>query len=96
MLKNLLALIAGVVLLILGVMFSVVLLAVVGVAGLGLWGYVWWKTRKLRGAMRQQAPGGQVIDGEAIVVEEYSVISRDALPSDPPRQQPPASKESQP
>lgn len=82
MLRNLFALIAGLALLVLGFMFSVVLLAVVAVAGLGIWSYVWWKTRKLRRAMREQAPNGQVIDGEAVVVEEYRVVSKTVLPSE--------------
>lgn len=86
MLRNVLGLLTGVVLLILGFMFSVVILAVIAVLGLAVWGYLWWKTRKLRRAMQEQAPDGQVIDGEAIVVEEYRVTTKNVLPGDPPRQ----------
>jgi len=64
-------LVAGGVLVVLGFMFSLVLLAVVAVLGLAAWGYFWWKTRGLRRAMGRRPPeGGQVIDGEAVVVEE--------------------------
>lgn len=40
-------------LLVIGAMLSVVALAVVVVAGLGLWAFVWWKTRHVREAIRQ-------------------------------------------
>lgn len=73
-----LALIGGAILLVLGFMFSVVLLAVVAVAALGFGGYFWWQTRGLRKAMRARPPpgdgssndAGHVIDGEAVVVAE--------------------------
>ena len=68
--QKLLALAAGTVLLLVGFMFSVVLLAVVAAAGLAAWGYFWWKTRKLRKAMRERPSGGHVIEGEVIVVDE--------------------------
>ena len=88
LLGKLFALVIGAILLVLGFMFSVVLLAVVAVAGLGAWGYFWWKTRALRKAMREHRPGGDecghVIDGEAIVVEEYRVSARNVLPREPP------------
>ncbi len=86
MLRKAFALLAGAILLILGFMASVVVFAIVAVLGLALWGYVWWKTRKLRRAMQEQAPGGQVIDGEAIVVEEYTVTTQNVLPGEAPRQ----------
>jgi UPF0716 family protein affecting phage T7 exclusion len=70
LLEKLLALVAGVILLIVGFMFSVVLLAIVAVAGLVAWSYFWWKTRALRKAMRERPfPDGQVIEGEAVVVD---------------------------
>lgn len=69
-LGKLLALLVSIVVLIAGVMFSMLMLAVIAVAGLAAWGYFRWKTRKLRGAMRDQPPGGRVIDGEAMVVED--------------------------
>jgi UPF0716 family protein affecting phage T7 exclusion len=77
-------LIAGAVLLVLGFMFSLVLLAVIAVAGLAAWGYFWWKTRALRKAMQEQPlnpPGdGHVIEGEAVVIEEYRASVRRELP----------------
>ena len=85
MLRNALTLIAGGLLLILGFMFSVVLLAVVAVLGLLVWGYLWWKTRKVRQAMAANPPeGGQIFDGEAVVVEEPREGARNILPDDPP------------
>ena len=86
MLKKAFALLAGAILLILGFMASVVVFAIVAVLGLALWGYVWWKTRKLRRTMQEQAPDGQVIDGEAVVVEEYTVTTHNVLPGEAPRQ----------
>jgi len=86
MFRNVLALLASAILLILGFMFSVVILASIAVLGLAVWGYVWWKTRKLRRAMKEQDPDGQVIDGEAIVVKEYRMDTKNVLPDDPPRQ----------
>jgi len=83
-LGKLLALVAGAILLIVGFLFSVVFLVIVAVAGLTAWAYFWWKTRKLRQAMREHPPGGQVIDGEAIVVDEFQEEGRNTLPRDPP------------
>ena len=51
-------------------MNELVTLALIAVAGLAMWAYVWWKTRELRKAMKQRPAGGHVIDGEAIVVDE--------------------------
>lgn len=86
MLRNAFTLLVGAILLILGLMFSVVLIAVVAVLGLVAWGYFWWKTRRVRKAMAEHpaAAEGQVIDGEAIVVEEYEVKATNILPGDPP------------
>lgn len=84
MLRNALTLIAGGLLLILGFMFSVVLLAVVAVLGLLAWGYLWWKTRKVRQAMASPPEEGQIFDGEAVVVEEARESTKDTLPGDPP------------
>ncbi len=84
MIRNILALLVGVVLLALGFMASMVALAVIVVLGLTLGAYFWWHTRELRRTMKERTPGGQVIDGEAIVVEEYVAKARDVLPGDPP------------
>lgn len=90
MLKNLLGLLTGAILLLLGFMFSVLILFVIAVIGLGIWIYFWWKTRALRQAMQanvpRQEPDGQIIDGEAIVVEEYRVDMKKVLPDEPPQQ----------
>jgi membrane protein implicated in regulation of membrane protease activity len=81
-----LAVVFGTILLVLGFMFSLVLFAVIAVVGLAAFGYFWWKTRALRKAMREQAPrtesGGQVIEGEAVIVEEYEASQRPTLPPD--------------
>lgn len=70
LLGKLFALVAGALLLIVGFLFSVFLFAVIIAVGLLVWGYVWWKTREVRRAMREQSTGGgTVIEGEAIVVE---------------------------
>jgi type III secretory pathway component EscV len=97
MLKNAIALLATTVLVVLGIMFSVVLLAVFAVLGIAAWAYLWWKTRKLRDAMQQQAqamaqdmaqnPEGRVIEGEAVVVEDIPALTEpatSAAPSRPP------------
>ena len=83
MFRNVLALLTGAILLILGFLFSVVVLAVIAVLGLAVWGYLWWKTRKLRRTMQEHVPDGRVIDGEAVVVEEYRVRTKNVLPHDP-------------
>lgn len=74
------ALAGGGVVLVLGFMFSAVLLIVLALAGLVVWAYLWWKTRALRKAMREQYKDGQIFDGEAIIVEN----SRTEVPHIPP------------
>lgn len=65
-------------LLVVGFMFSIVILAVVAVLGLIGLGYFWWKTRALRRAIREQMAAAArseqsaVIEGEASVVREAS------------------------
>jgi uncharacterized protein HemX len=101
-LGKLLTVIVGAILLVVGFMFSIVLLAVVVVVGLGVWGWFWWKTRKLRQQinerMREQEQSrpfpadGTVIEGEAVIVEEE--VSRttrgsaNRLPASPDRRSP--------
>jgi UPF0716 family protein affecting phage T7 exclusion len=83
-----LAIIGGVILVVLGFMFSLIVVAVVAVIGLAFGAWFFWKTRHLRkalreaGAMRGPMPGGEVIEGEAIVVEEYQVSEQAVLPDD--------------
>ncbi len=87
MLRTLPALLVGAVLLVLGVLFGLALLVVVAVLGLGVWAWLWWKTRTLRRAARDAASttptGGQIIEGEAVVVEEDCVSVEQALPRAP-------------
>jgi hypothetical protein len=86
LLNKLLALIVGATLLILGFMFSVVVLAVVAVLGVIGFGYFWWKTRALRKAIRERPPaavfdeGQVIIDGEARVVEGDLLIESKEAP----------------
>lgn len=83
-----LALVVGAILLVLGFMFSLVLLAVFVAVGLMLGAWFFWKTRHLRkamreaGAMRNPPADGDVIEGEAVVVEEYRVSETSVLPDD--------------
>jgi len=60
------AVLAGAVALVVAFMFSVVALAIVSVVILVGVGYVWWKTRDLRRRLRENPPGGRVIDGDAL------------------------------
>ncbi len=73
-LGRILAAIATLALVVAGVLFSVVILAIALVAGVGIAGYITWKTRKLRKAMR--AAEGRVIEGE-VVQESPSRIDVD-------------------
>jgi hypothetical protein len=59
------AILVGGVALVVAFMFSVVALAIVSVVVLIGVGYVWWKTRDLRRRLRENPPGGRVIDGDA-------------------------------
>lgn len=98
LLGKLLTAIVGAVLLVLGFMFSVVLIAIVVAVGLGVWLWFWWKTRKLRqqlrenpppGWERQSAPDGDVIEGEAVIVEEeITRVTSSRLPESPDRRSP--------
>lgn len=82
--QKLFAFVVGAILLVLGLMFSVVVLVALVAVGLAVWAYLWWKTRELRRAMREapvgRRPGGDIIEGEAIVVEE----TRTAVECNPP------------
>ncbi|MCB1961254.1 MAG: hypothetical protein KDE68_12145 [Rhodocyclaceae bacterium] len=74
--QKLLALVAGAGMFVLALMFSVVLFAGVVTVGLALWGFLWWKTRTLRKQMRDNPPGGLVIEGE-VIREGESVVDDD-------------------
>ena len=63
------AIVTGTVLVVLGVAFSVVFLAVAAVGAVALWGYLAWKTRALRrdlAAAHSDARGPAVIEGVAV------------------------------
>ncbi|HEY9193976.1 MAG TPA: hypothetical protein VIO81_13995 [Methyloversatilis sp.] len=74
---RLIGVLVGAGLLVLGLMFSVVLIIAAAIAGLVIWGWFWWKTRALRRQMRERMdmpfadvqpvqPGGRIIEGEVI------------------------------
>lgn len=79
-LARLFSVLMGVILLVIGAMFSLVMLAAALVVGLAVWGWFWWKTRELRRQIDEQmrenaahassSPQGEVFEGEAVVVEE--------------------------
>ena len=87
-LGKLLAFVVATILLVLGLMFSVVLLAVFVIVAIALGAWFFWKTRHLRkamreaGAMRSPPADGHVIEGEAVIVEEYRASETAALPDD--------------
>lgn len=83
-LGKLLSVVGGVLFVVLAIMFSVVALAVIAVVGLLVWSYFWWKTRKLRQAMRDRPVNGHVIDGESVVVDEATADHPGILPRNPP------------
>jgi hypothetical protein len=51
-------------------MFSMVVLAIILVAGAIAWGYLWWKIRELRKQMRNFPPRGVVMEGEVVEGEK--------------------------
>lgn len=77
----------GAALLVVGAMFSVVLLAVILVVGMIVWAYLWWHTRELRRAMRAQGRAGgnhgQVIEGEAVIVRDTTESLGKTIADDP-------------
>lgn len=85
LLGKLLAFVLSAALLVAGLMFSLVVLAVVAVLGAGFAGWLWCKTRQLRRQLAQaarpphpaSAGSGQVIDGVA--------VRQDDAPSASPR-----------
>lgn len=79
---KLLAYSLGALLLVGAFMFSLVVLILAAIAGSALLLYFWWKTRKLRREMAAHPPGGNVIEGEAVVVETYRETTRVQPPHD--------------
>jgi uncharacterized protein YneF (UPF0154 family) len=66
LLGRVLAFLLGCVALVAAFMVSVVALAVVCVIVVLAVGYLWWKTRDLRRQLRENPPGGRVIEGDAV------------------------------
>ena len=62
--------VSAAVLLVAAFTFSLLVLAILAIVGVLVWGYLWWKTRDLRRQIREQPPGGRVIEGEAIREDE--------------------------
>lgn len=59
--------VAGAVALVFALLFSVALFVALAVAGLGLFGYLWWKTRDLRRVARERGErGGRIIESTEI------------------------------
>ena len=73
-LQKVLAILLGITMLALVVLFSVVMIPVVVVTGLLGFAYFYWKTRALRKAMAEAAQDNGVIEGEAVVVREQQEI----------------------
>ena len=83
---RLMAFVVATMLLILGFMFSLIVLVVLLAGVLLAVAYFHWKTRHLRKAMREQrtqAATGDIIEGEAVVVENDRVRARTFLPDEP-------------
>jgi NADH:ubiquinone oxidoreductase subunit H len=90
-LKKILGVIVGIGAMVIGLMFFMVAFSVIIVVALLVWAYFWWKTRKLRSAMRaQQGPpaSGNVFEGEAVVVREYTVDATNLLPEEATKEPP--------
>lgn len=79
--------------------FSVALFAVLATVGVAVWGYVWWKTRPLRKAMREHLDaqmaeggarpgGGPGASGETGAVIDGEVIRDEAPQPDDARDAP--------
>jgi hypothetical protein len=56
----------GLALLVVGFVFSLLLLAAVASVAVAAWGYVWWKSRAARNRVREAPSSGRVIEGEVL------------------------------
>ena len=65
-LRKIVALVATLAMIVLVVMFSMVVLAIILVAGAIVWAYLWWKIRHLRKQMRNYPPRGAAMEGEVV------------------------------
>lgn len=70
LLRKLVAAIAGTLILVGAFMLSIVVLAIVALAGLAGGTYLWWRTRELRKRLREHARArpadGRIIEGEVV------------------------------
>ncbi len=89
--QKLLTVVVGLGILALGLIFSAVILVAGVVAGLIVLGYLWWRTRELRRVMRKAqstasrsppSSGGEVIEGEAVRVEDIRAPGRQGPDAD--------------
>ena len=89
LLGKLVAFILGAAFLVLAFMFSLVALAVIAVAGLALWGWLWWKTRAVRKQMREQMHMSEPTPGAAAqrdgLIIEGEVVREETPPTRPER-----------
>lgn len=69
----------GVAMFVAAFIFASVILAIVAAAALVIWGWVWWRTRDIRRAMRE---------GESVVIEGEYRVERDAGRLDDDRDRP--------
>ena len=76
LLGKILTAVASAAVLVVAFMLSLMIFATIAAIALVVGGYLWWTTRELRRRMREQPPGGRVIDGEVI---------RDSAKPDPGR-----------
>jgi len=82
---------AGIFLLVVGFLFSLAALAVASSLALVVWLWFWWRTRALRShrfdmPSNGAGPTGEVIEGEAVVVEEtFTRATSNRLPKSPDR-----------
>lgn len=84
---KLVAFILGAGFLVLAFMFSLVALAVIAVAGLALWGWLWWKTRAVRKQMREQMSepmSDAAVHGDGFIIEG-EVVREETPPTRPER-----------
>lgn len=88
--SKLIAYLLGALLLIAGLMFSVFALAVVVVGGLALWGWLWWKTRRLRREMANAANNAAAAGGSPLSPDRYDsrVIEGEVIRVDEPARSP--------
>jgi F0F1-type ATP synthase membrane subunit b/b' len=74
-LQRLLAIVLGIALFVAAFIFASILLAVAAAFAIVLGIWLWWKTRKLRKAMRER--DGRIIEGEYRVERERRRIERE-------------------